>query len=103
MKSPRQSIPFREIADRALMSARYIVSEVAPSGRVVGNEYKALNPRRNDQRIGSFSINLETGRWADFACGEAGGDLISYVAYCKCMTQAEAARWLADRLGMGIW
>ena len=30
-------------------------------------EYVALNPTRADKRAGSFKINLQTGRWADFA------------------------------------
>jgi putative DNA primase/helicase len=102
MKAPRREIPFKRIADRALHSAKYIVQEVAPGGRIVGAEYKALNPRRNDQAIGSFSINLNTGFWADFATGDKGGDLVSYVAFCNRSSQGEAALWLANRLGMRV-
>jgi hypothetical protein len=34
-----------------------------------------------DQNPGSFSINVRTGRWADFATGDKGGDVISLAAY----------------------
>ena len=100
MKASQRHIPFQEIAERALLSAEYIVPQVAPGGRISGSEYKSLNPRRNDQKIGSFSINLITGRWADFATGDRGGDLISYVAFCWGISQREAAHWLALRVGM---
>jgi hypothetical protein len=59
----------------------------------------ALNPRRADCRLGSFKVNLNTGRWADFATGDRGGDLISLLAYLQGVSQTEAARLLARELG----
>ena len=41
----------------------------------------ARNPTRPDRRPGSFKINLTTGRWADFATGDRGGDPVSLAAY----------------------
>jgi hypothetical protein len=52
-----------------------------PGGRIEGAEYVARNPKRHDQRPGSFKVNLATGRWADFATGDKGGDPISLAAY----------------------
>ncbi len=69
-----------------------------PDGRQVGREYVARNPRRADRRSGSFKINVRTGRWADFATGDAGGDVVSLCAYLAGIGQAEAARSLADML-----
>lgn len=103
MRTPSRKIPFQEIARLALSLSHQIASEIAPNGRVQGREYKALNPRRDDKRIGSFSINLTTGAWADFATGERGGDLISLVAWRHGISQCEAARLLANRLGMRAW
>jgi putative DNA primase/helicase len=60
----------------------------------------ALNPTRTDRRLGSFKINIRTGRWADFATGDKGGDPISLVAYLEGVSQAEAARRLARMLGL---
>ena len=69
-------------------------------GRVNGAEYVARNPRRNDRRLGSFKINTETGKWADFATVDRGGDLVSLAAYLSGLSQVEAARELADMLGV---
>jgi hypothetical protein len=42
---------------------------------------------------------LRTGRWADFATGDSGGDPVSLVAYLENVSQGEAARMLARMLG----
>ena len=60
----------------------------------------AINPRRADKRTGSFKVNLATGRWSDFATGDAGGDLISLAAYLFSISHREAARRLAGMLGL---
>jgi hypothetical protein len=57
-------------------------------------------PRRADKSPGSFSVNLKTGKWADFAVGDKGGDLISLAAYIFNTSQADAARTLAIALGV---
>jgi hypothetical protein len=74
-------------------------------GKFVGREYVVRNPRRNDQRPGSFSINVRTGRWADFASGEKGGDPVSPVAFIFNLEQGEAARRLAKMLNLreAVW
>jgi hypothetical protein len=69
-------------------------------GVVRGDEYVACNPTRADKSAGSFRINLKTGRWADFATGDRGGDPISYYAYVFGLSQIEAARALAVDLGV---
>lgn len=84
----------------ALNNAAAVVRRLLPNGKVQGHEYIALNPRRGDERLGSFKVNVVTGRWADFATGDAGGDLISLAAYLFGMSQIEAARRLADMLGV---
>jgi len=71
-----------------------------PGGRVQGREYVALNPTRNDQHAGSFRINLDSGKWADFATGDRGGDVVSLAAYLGGLSQVEAARRLANTLAV---
>ncbi len=71
-----------------------------PDGRLVGREYTARNPTRADMRLGSFRNNVNSGRWADFATGDKGGDVVSLAAYLSGTGQAEAARALADMLGV---
>ena len=71
-----------------------------PDGRVTGGEYTARNPRRIDRRAGSFRISCTSGRWADFATNDRGSDVVSYIAYITNTSQVEAARRLADVLGI---
>jgi hypothetical protein len=66
----------------------------------LGREHVARNPKRHDRQPGSFKVNVVTGRWADFATGDCGGDPVSLAAYLFGLTQAEAARRLAEMLGM---
>jgi hypothetical protein len=79
-----------------------LCSQLFPNGRRSGREYEALNPKRNDRSLGSFRINLETGRWADFATGDAGGDFVSLVAYLLDLRQSEAALRLVAILNVRV-
>lgn len=67
-----------------------------PDGTRRGQEWVARNPRRADRRPGSFSVNLTNGKWADFATGDAGGDVVSLAAYLFDTGQVDAARALAQ-------
>lgn len=96
-------LPFAAIAAAALRQAESLVEEWLPGGQKVGPEYKALNPTRADGKVGSFSVNLVTGAWADFACDDAGGDLVSLYAYLfHYGDQGKAAVELADRFGIAL-
>jgi hypothetical protein len=96
----RPPIDFRTISQAALLSLPAILNRILPDGYREGHEWRARNPRRNDRHAGSFSINLSTGKWADFATGDKGGDVISLVAYVKDLSQYEAARGLSKMLGL---
>lgn len=94
-------IDFKAIADAALRRADSLVPEWLPGGSHAGPEYKALNPMRADGKPGSFSINLNTGKWGDFATDDKGKDLVSLYAYL--FTEGDnglAARELAEKLGI---
>ena len=91
---------FAAINRAALGSLPALLRRWLPDGRLVGREYTARNPRRADRRPGSFRINVNSGKWADFATGDAGGDVVSLAAYLSGTGQAEAARALADMLGV---
>ena len=93
-----QRIDFAAVNRAALAALPTLLRRWLPDGRQVGREYLARNPLRADRRSGSFKINVRTGRWADFATGDAGGDVISLCAYLAGVGQAEAARSLADML-----
>jgi putative DNA primase/helicase len=96
----RRNIDFQAIAQAAVQNALPLLQSWLPDGRQSGVEFRAKNPRRDDRKVGSFAINTQTGRWADFATGDAGGDLISLYAYLHSCSQVNAARELASILGV---
>lgn len=99
MKGSR--IDFAELGRRLLDAADRLVPQWLPHGRRNGAEWTAPNPLRDDRHVGSFSVNLVTGAWADFATGDKGGDLISLYAYLfHGGRQGEAARELGEEMGM---
>jgi hypothetical protein len=93
-------INFERINLAALSNFPAILARWLPDGHVRGAEYVARNPLRADRKPGSFKINLHSGKWSDFATGDAGGDVISLTAYLAGIGQADAARNLADMLGV---
>ena len=99
MRSHRR-IDFDAVNRAALNNLPAILARWLPRGRIDGDEYVGFNPRRVDRRLGSFKINLSTGRWADFATGDSGGDPVSLAAYLAGCGQAEAARRVAAMLGI---
>lgn len=96
----RSSVNFERVNRVALSWLPALLARWLPDGRREGHEYVARNPRRSDRRPGSFRINLNTGRWADFATGDKGGDVVSLAAYLAQSSQVEAARNLAGMLGI---
>jgi hypothetical protein len=98
----RQRIDFGRVNQAALSRLPELLSRWLPDGRREGGEWVARNPTRFDRRAGSFKINLATGRWADFATGDHGGDVVSLAAYLAGIDQAKAARRLAEALGVSV-
>jgi hypothetical protein len=102
---PRQRPPdyvdFDAVNAAALRQLPTLLARWLPRGQRRGQEYVALNPRRRDRELGSFRVNLITGRWADFALDDVrGGDVISLAAYLAGTSQLEAARKLSSMLGL---
>lgn len=93
---------FSQVKSAALSCIESVLSRWLPGGKRQGHEYLALNPTRPDSKPGSFSINLDTGAWSDFATGDKGGDLVALVAYLEGCKQGEAAKLLADYLGLKL-
>lgn len=93
-------IDFASVNAAALPVLPSLLARWLPDGRRDGHEWIALNPRRADRRPGSFRVNMTSGRWADFATGDRGGDPVSLAAFLAGTGQAEAARSLADMLGV---
>jgi hypothetical protein len=93
-------VDFAAVNGAALAALPAVLGRLLPGGRRDGHEYVALNPRRSDRHLGSFRINLRTGKWADFATGDRGGDPVSLTAFIENKSQVEAARLLARMLGV---
>lgn len=90
----RSKIDFKSLNRDSLNRLPQLLSHWIPRGKVIGHEYVALNPTRCDSSLGSFKVNLRTGKWADFATGDRGGDVVSLLAYITGENQIEAAKRL---------
>jgi len=96
--APLPPIKFRELADALLAHAETLVPAWLPGGRREGHEYKCGSLRGGDGH--STSVNLVNGRWADFATGEQGGDLLSLYAAVEGLSMARAALLVARDEGL---
>ena len=92
----------KQVAAAANNQANALVGNWLPNGRMESGEYTALNPTRADSTLGSFKINLQTGKWQDFATGDKGGDLVSLYAYLNDCKQMEAAREVGKQVGIDV-
>jgi len=95
-----KQVNFTLINAVALRALPLILSRWLPDGKRQGREFVAKNPTRADRTPGSFRINVLTGKWSDFATDDRGGDPVSLAAYLFRLSQVDAARRLADMLGM---
>lgn len=81
---------------------------LAPDGVRAGHEWQAINPTRADARRGSFSINLHTGRWAEFAEDKSSSrdfPCLSLICYLQIQGDGpeafgQAILWAKDYLGL---
>lgn len=92
-------------AINAALDAEALVPRWLPRGQRRHNEWVAANPTRADNSPGSFSINLKTGVWKDFAGGsdDWGKDLVSLYAYLfHSNDQGAAARELTSEHGIHL-
>ena len=92
---------FQEVNRLALSRVEGILAQWLPGGVTKNDEYIVKNPARDDRNAGSFSVNLGTGQWYDFATGDKGGDLIALVAYVEGQSQADALHTLEAFMGGG--
>ena len=80
----------------ALMSQiRMLLPSWLPGGKLKGNEYvcSSLNGGKGD----SFSVNVSTGAWADFATPHIrGGDLVALYAAINNLKQGDAFKRLSE-------
>lgn len=97
MSTPAAVLDFPALAQAALPHAERLLREWFPEGKRTGHEFKIGNLSGN--KGDSLSVNINTGRWSDFAADESGGDLISLYAAIHRISQGEAARKLSEEIG----
>ncbi len=95
-----ERIDFAAVSKAALSALPSLVQDWLPQGKRQGDEWVSINPTRADAHPGSFKINLKNGRWSDFATNEVGGDPIDLLAYLNRSSNLDAAREIAQRLGV---
>jgi hypothetical protein len=67
-------VDFKAVGSAALGALDVMVPRILLGGYRKGRERIVPNPTRNNATPGSFSINLQTGIWAEFATGATGSD-----------------------------
>jgi DNA primase len=97
--TPRR-IPFQDIKARAASNALAICQRWLPEGRRQGNWWLARTPWREDHNP-SLGVSLSTGQWKEFATGER-GDLVDLAQKLYSLTPVEAAKRVAEMLGVPI-
>ena len=95
--APMETLDFKVIARAALPHASELCQRWLPGGKLRGREWVCGDLRGGPGE--SCSVNTITGRWADFASGQKGGDLISLAAAVHGLSQVDACRKLATMLG----
>lgn len=88
------SVDFAALAERLLSQSRSLLADWFPQGKLQGREFCVGDLHGSPGE--SLKINVETGRWSDFASGDAGGDLISLYAAMHGIKQIEAVKALDD-------
>ena len=86
---------FDSLSTALLSQIRMLLPGWLPGGKLKGNEYvcSSLNGGKGD----SFSVNVTSGVWADFATPHIrGGDLISLYAAINNLKQGEAFKRLSE-------
>lgn len=96
---------FKKLNQEILDIGADFLEALVPDGQVMGNDFVTLNPHRPDRNLGSFRLCLRgprAGAWADFALpadtDARGGDVISWWAYIRGVSQGAALRDLKKAL-----
>jgi putative DNA primase/helicase len=95
-RTPRPD--FEGINAAALARLPDVLAHLLPGGRLIGREWTCGSLA--GEPGASCKVNIATGRWADFATGQKGGDPVSLAAAVWKTSQGEAARRLAALLGV---
>jgi putative DNA primase/helicase len=96
--APERRVNFDAVNAAALPHLLDLCRRWLPGGRLIGREWTCGSLA--GEPGASCKVNIVTGRWADFATNQRGGDPVSLYAAILRVRQSEAARRLAALLGM---
>lgn len=85
---------FKNLKQQYRQNPIAVLQQLVGQGRVEGSDYVALNPRRNDRKLGSFRIDINTGKFYDFATGDRGISIIDLAMFVYNCGIVEAAQKL---------
>lgn len=92
-----EPINFVSLAAALLDRIEQLLASWLPGGHRNGAEYECAD--LSGGKGTSCKVNVHTGKWADFATEDQGGDLISLYAAIHGINNGKAARLLMDELG----
>lgn len=92
-----QPIDFAGLAAALLDRIDQLLPMWLPGGSRNGPEYECADLSGGSGK--SCKVNVHSGRWADFASDDAGGDLISLYAAIKGVNNGKAARMIMEEMG----
>ena len=97
-------ISFQELKQQHKQCPIEILKRLVGNGKIEGGDYVTFNTKRKDGKLGSFRIDISSGKFHDFATGDRGGsilDLASFVYDCDLLTAAQKLQqlfpFLADK------
>lgn len=95
-----KELDFQGLNQTLVNRCRDFLPQWLPGGKFRGHEYVCGNI--NGGSGDSFGVNLNTGKWAEFAGNLKGGDLTSLYAAIHGVGQGEAAKQLGEWVGYDV-
>lgn len=89
-----RGLDFSGLNSRLMLEIRTLVPQWLPGGKMMGSEYCCGD--LSGKPGSSLRVNMDTGKWADFAAGESGGDLIALYAAINNIDQKSAYEKLCE-------
>ena len=77
----KSMVNFKDIKHEYKKHPMAVLQQLVGQGRIEGGDYVALNPRRKDVKLGSFRVDISTGRFHDFAIGDRGGSVLDLAMF----------------------
>lgn len=96
----KRDFDFEGLAQALLSQCESLLVSWFPSGKIRGHEFVVGDLAGNPGE--SLSINIRTGKWADFSSGDKGGDLVSLYAAIHSLSQGNAAKRLSEQIGFTL-